>query len=64
TGLLGSTFGLMISAFMLFSLPLNVIALMHLQGWSWFGALVGAGGEIGRKGVGCGSGAGSCGTLG
>lgn len=42
TGLLGSTFGLMISAFMLFSLPLNVIALMHLQGWSWFGALVGA----------------------
>jgi hypothetical protein len=30
TGLLGSTFGLMISAFMLFSLPLNVIALMHL----------------------------------
>lgn len=42
TGLLGSTFGLMISAFALFSLPLNVIALMHLWGWSWFGALVGA----------------------
>lgn len=42
TGLLGSTFGLMISAFALFSLPLNVIALMHLFGWSWFGALVGA----------------------
>lgn len=42
TGLLGSTFGLMISVFALFSLPLNVIALMHLFGWSWFGALVGA----------------------
>ncbi len=42
TGLLGSTLGLLISTFMLFSLPLNVIALMHLWGWSWFGALVGA----------------------
>lgn len=42
SGLVGSTFGLMISAFALFSLPLNVIALMHLLGWSWFGALVGA----------------------
>ncbi|WP_338835178.1 hypothetical protein [Bradyrhizobium septentrionale] len=42
TGLLGSTLGLLISTFMLFSLPLNVIALMHLWGWSWFGALVAA----------------------
>ncbi|WP_168856162.1 hypothetical protein [Bradyrhizobium brasilense] len=41
SGLVGSTFGLIISAFALFSLPLNVIALMHLFGWSWFGALVG-----------------------
>lgn len=40
TGLLGSTFGLMISVFALLSLPLNVIAVMHLFGWSWFGALV------------------------
>ncbi|MGY3587154.1 hypothetical protein ACVIGB_003787 [Bradyrhizobium sp. USDA 4341] len=42
SGLVGSTLGLLISAFALFSLPLNVIALMHLFGWSWFGALVGA----------------------
>jgi hypothetical protein len=41
TGLLSSTFGLMISAFALLSLPLNVIAVMHIFGWSWFGALVG-----------------------
>lgn len=41
-GLVGPTFGLMISGFALFSLPLNVIALMHLWGWSWFSALVGA----------------------
>jgi hypothetical protein len=40
TGLLGSTFGLMIGVFGLLSLPLNVIAVMHLFGWSWFGALV------------------------
>ncbi|MFO1109280.1 MAG: hypothetical protein U1E61_08865 [Bradyrhizobium sp.] len=31
----------MIGAFALLSLPLNVIAAMHLFGWSWFGALVG-----------------------
>lgn len=41
TGLLSSTFGLMISAFALLSLPLNVIAVMHIFGWSWLGALVG-----------------------
>ncbi|QWG18798.1 hypothetical protein KMZ68_02580 [Bradyrhizobium sediminis] len=41
TGLLSSTFGLTISAFALLSLPLNVIAVMHIFGWSWFGALVG-----------------------
>ncbi|WKA31345.1 hypothetical protein [Bradyrhizobium roseum] len=40
TSLLGSTFGLMISVFALLSLPLNVIAVMHLLGWSWFGALI------------------------
>ena len=40
-GLLSSTFGLMIGAFALLSLPLNVIAVMHIFGWSWFGALVG-----------------------
>ena len=31
----------MIGAFALLSLPLNVLAVMHLFGWSWFGALVG-----------------------
>ena len=41
TVLLSSTFGLMIGAFSLLSLPLNVIAVMHIFGWSWFGALVG-----------------------
>jgi len=41
TSLLSSTFGLMIGAFTLLSLPLNVIAVMHIFGWSWFGALVG-----------------------
>jgi hypothetical protein len=41
TGLLGSTFGLIITAFGLLSLPLNVVAAMHIFGWSWFGALVG-----------------------
>jgi len=40
TGLFGSTFGLVIAAFALLSLPLNVIAVMHLFGWSWFGALI------------------------
>jgi hypothetical protein len=41
TSLLGSAFGLMIGVFGLLSLPLNVIAVMHLFGWTWFGALVG-----------------------
>ncbi|KRQ00344.1 hypothetical protein AOQ73_19255 [Bradyrhizobium pachyrhizi] len=40
TGLLGSTFGLMISVFALLSLPLNIIAVMHIIGWSWLGALI------------------------
>ncbi|SED04385.1 hypothetical protein SAMN05444164_3511 [Bradyrhizobium erythrophlei] len=31
----------MIGVFALLSLPLNVIAVMHLFGWSWFGALIG-----------------------
>jgi hypothetical protein len=40
TGLLGSTLGLLISAFALLSLPLSVIAAMHHFGWSWLNALV------------------------
>jgi hypothetical protein len=40
-GLLTSTFGLLISAFALLSLPLNVIAVMHIFGWSWVAAIVG-----------------------
>lgn len=41
-GLLSSTFGFVIAIFMLLSLPFNVVAIMHLTGWSWFGALMGA----------------------
>jgi hypothetical protein len=32
----------MIGLFALLSLPLNVIAIMHLTGWSWFSAIIGA----------------------
>jgi hypothetical protein len=39
-GLFGSAFGLLIAGLAIFSLPLNVLAVMHLTGWSWFGALV------------------------
>jgi hypothetical protein len=41
-GLVGSAIGLTISIFMLFGLPLNVIALMRLMGWEWWTALIGA----------------------
>jgi hypothetical protein len=41
TGLLGSAAGILFLAFGLLSLPLNVVAVMHLTGWSWFGALIG-----------------------
>lgn len=41
TWLLSSTFGLMFFAFTLLSLPLSILATMHLTGWSWFGALIG-----------------------
>jgi hypothetical protein len=36
-----SAFGLFFAGLAIMSLPLNVIAVMHLTGWSWFGALVG-----------------------
>jgi hypothetical protein len=41
SGLLGSTFGLAFAALALLSLPLNVLAVMHLTGWSWFTAIIG-----------------------
>jgi hypothetical protein len=41
TGLLSSTVGLLFGAFALLSLPLNVVAVMHLTGWSWFAAIIG-----------------------
>jgi hypothetical protein len=41
TGLLGSTVGLLFAAFGLLSLPLSMVAVMHLTGWSWFGAIIG-----------------------
>jgi hypothetical protein len=41
TGLLGSTVGLLFAVFGLMSLPLGVVATMHLTGWSWFGAIIG-----------------------
>jgi len=41
TGLLGSTVGLLFAAFGLLSLPLSMVAVMHLTGWSWFSAIVG-----------------------
>jgi hypothetical protein len=41
TGLLGSTVGLLFAVFGLLSLPLSVVATMHLTGWSWFGAIIG-----------------------
>jgi hypothetical protein len=40
-GLLGSTVGLLFAVFGLLSLPLSVVATMHLTGWSWFGAIIG-----------------------
>ena len=40
-GLLSSTFGLLVAAFSLLSLPLTVLAAMHLFGWTWFGAIIG-----------------------
>jgi hypothetical protein len=40
-GLLGSTFGLFFLVLTVLSLPLNVVAVMHLTGWSWFAAFVG-----------------------
>jgi hypothetical protein len=39
-GLLSSTIGLLFAAFGFLSLPLSVVATMHLTGWSWFGAIV------------------------
>jgi hypothetical protein len=41
TGLLGSTVGLLFAAFGLLSLPLSMVAVMHLTGRSWFGAIIG-----------------------
>jgi hypothetical protein len=41
TALLSSTVGLTFGAFALLSLPLNVVAGMHLTGWSWFSAIIG-----------------------
>lgn len=40
-GLFGSALGLFFFGFALLSLPLSVIAVMHLTGWTWFGALIG-----------------------
>ena len=40
-GLLGSTVGLLFAVFGLLSLPLSVVATMHLTGWSWFSAIIG-----------------------
>jgi hypothetical protein len=40
-GPLGSTVGLLFAVFGLLSLPLSVVAIMHLTGWSWFGATIG-----------------------
>jgi hypothetical protein len=42
TGLLGSAAGVLFLAFGFLALPLNVLAVMHLTGWSWFGALIGS----------------------
>lgn len=41
-GLFGSAIGLTFGLLMLFSLPLNVIALMHFYGWEWWSALIAA----------------------
>src|SRR5207248_115578 len=40
-GLFSSAFGLFFAIFGVLSLPLGVIAVIHLTGWSWFLALVG-----------------------
>jgi hypothetical protein len=40
-GVLGSTVGLLFAVFGILSLPLSVLATMHLTGWSWFGAIIG-----------------------
>src|SRR5215207_8993761 len=42
-GVFGSAFGLFFLLFALFSLPLNVIALMRLFGWEWWTALIASG---------------------
>jgi hypothetical protein len=38
--LLGSAVGLALMILTLFSLPLSVLAFVHLTGWNWFGAIV------------------------
>lgn len=40
TGLLGSTVGIAFAIFGLLSLPLSVVATMHLTGWPWFSSMI------------------------
>lgn len=41
-GLAGTGIFVLFASFMVLSLPLNVVAIMRLQGWSWWAALLAA----------------------
>jgi hypothetical protein len=41
-GLLGSAFYVLFLGFAVLSLPFNIIALMRLEGWEWWSALLAA----------------------